>query len=125
MIHKLNDGIFDAVLSVNLARVTRDDAETPKFMSLLRQEDILFVTDSERIYDLELQENYLFSPQSAVAKPMLQSCTLVEMFSQPEGLKAPVVLSTCTFIICIISSFAFKEKCSTKTIKTICKNAII
>ena len=58
MIHKLNDGIFDAVLSVNLARVTRDDAETPKFMSLLRQEDILFVTDSERIYDLEVQEDW-------------------------------------------------------------------
>ncbi|MDA1478027.1 recombinase family protein [Bacillus changyiensis] len=58
MIHKLNDGIFDAVLSVNLARVTRDDAETPKFMSLLRQEDILFVTDSERIYDLEIQEDW-------------------------------------------------------------------
>lgn len=58
MIHKLNDGIFDAVLSVNLARVTRDDSETPKFMSLLRQEDILFVTDSERIYDLEIQEDW-------------------------------------------------------------------
>ncbi|MBL3647369.1 recombinase family protein [Bacillus vallismortis] len=39
MINKLTDGIFDAVLSVNLARVTRDDAETPKFMNLLRQDD--------------------------------------------------------------------------------------
>lgn len=29
MINKLTDGIFDAVLSVNLVRVTRDDAETP------------------------------------------------------------------------------------------------
>lgn len=26
-------------------------------MSLLRQEDVLFVTDSERIYDLEIQED--------------------------------------------------------------------
>jgi hypothetical protein len=73
----------------------------------------------------ELATYVLFSPQSAVAKPMLQSCALVEMFSQSEGLKAPVVLSTCTFIIRIISSFAFKVKCSTKTIETICKNAII
>ncbi|WP_420481359.1 recombinase family protein [Bacillus halotolerans] len=39
MINKLTDGIYDAVLSVNLARVTRDDAETPKFMNLLRQDD--------------------------------------------------------------------------------------
>src|SRR5699024_10470856 len=45
MISELREGIFDAVLSVNLARVTRDDAETPKFMRLLRDEDILFVTD--------------------------------------------------------------------------------
>ncbi|MCX2810557.1 recombinase family protein [Bacillus sp. ChL18] len=58
MINKLTDGIFDAVLSVNLARVTRDDAETPKFMNLLRQDDILFVTDSERVYDLEVQEDW-------------------------------------------------------------------
>ncbi|MGG4314814.1 recombinase family protein [Bacillus velezensis] len=58
LLSKLSEGIFDAVLSVNLARVTRDDAETPKFMSLLRQEDILFITDSERIYDLEVQEDW-------------------------------------------------------------------
>ncbi|MEW5066173.1 recombinase family protein, partial [Bacillus subtilis] len=58
MICEIKEGLFDAVLSVNLARVTRDDAETPKFMSLLRQEDVLFVTDSERIYDLEIQEDW-------------------------------------------------------------------
>ncbi|MGW7761032.1 recombinase family protein [Bacillus velezensis] len=55
---KLTKGIFDAVLSVNLARVTRDDAETPVFMKLLRQEEILFVTDNERIYDLDIQEDW-------------------------------------------------------------------
>ncbi|WP_253182409.1 recombinase family protein [Bacillus amyloliquefaciens] len=55
---KLSEGFFDGVLSVNLARVTRDDAETPRFMNLLRQEDILFITDSERIYDLEVQEDW-------------------------------------------------------------------
>lgn len=49
---------LNAVPSVNLARVTRNDAETPRFMSLLRQEDILFITDSERIYDLEVKENW-------------------------------------------------------------------
>lgn len=27
-------------------------------MSLLRQEDVLFVTDSERVYDLEIQEDW-------------------------------------------------------------------
>ncbi|WP_308399951.1 recombinase family protein [Bacillus halotolerans] len=58
MICEIKENLFDAVLSVNLARVTRDDAETPKFMSLLRQEDVLFVTDSERIYDLEIQEDW-------------------------------------------------------------------
>ncbi|MED2942849.1 recombinase family protein [Bacillus swezeyi] len=58
MIHQLKEYLFDAVLSVNLARVTRDDAETPKFMRLLREEDILFITDSERIYDLEVQEDW-------------------------------------------------------------------
>lgn len=58
MIHMLQEGIFDAVLSVNLARVTRDDAETPKFMRLLREEDILFITDSERIYNLDVQEDF-------------------------------------------------------------------
>ncbi|MDE1401186.1 recombinase family protein [Bacillus licheniformis] len=58
MIHQLKESLFDAVLSVNLARVTRDDAETPKFMRLLREEDILFITDSERIYDLEVQEDW-------------------------------------------------------------------
>ena len=42
LLSKLSEGIFDAVLSVNLARVTRDDAETPKFMSLLRQEDVVY-----------------------------------------------------------------------------------
>lgn len=54
--NQLSESIFDAVPSVNLARVTRDDAETPRFISLLRQEDILFITDSERIYDLEVKE---------------------------------------------------------------------
>ncbi|MCY8241406.1 recombinase family protein [Bacillus haynesii] len=58
MIHQLKESFFDAVLSVNLARVTRDDAETPRFMRLLREEDILFVTDSERIFDLEIQEDW-------------------------------------------------------------------
>src|SRR5699024_10513256 len=58
MIDMLQEGVFDAVLSVNLARVTRDDAETPKFMRLLREEDILFITDSERIYDLDVQEDF-------------------------------------------------------------------
>ncbi|MCY8484871.1 hypothetical protein MOC97_05115 [Bacillus atrophaeus] len=55
---KIQENFFDTVLSVNLARVTRDDAETPKFMNLLRQEDVFFVTDSERIYDLEIQEDW-------------------------------------------------------------------
>ncbi|MBK4214118.1 recombinase family protein [Bacillus pumilus] len=58
MLSKLQENLFDAVLSINLARVTRDDAETPRFMSLLRQEDILFITDSERIYNLEVQEDW-------------------------------------------------------------------
>ncbi|MCP9301204.1 recombinase family protein [Bacillus halotolerans] len=58
MICEIKENLFDAVLSVNLSRVTRDDAETPKFMSLLRQEDVLFVTDSERVYDLEIQEDW-------------------------------------------------------------------
>ncbi|MFP3636097.1 recombinase family protein [Bacillus sp. SIMBA_033] len=39
MICEIKENLFDAVLSVNLTHVTRDDAETPKFMSLLRQED--------------------------------------------------------------------------------------
>lgn len=61
MIHKLNNGIFDAVLSVSLVRATWDDTETPKFMSLLRQEDIFFVTNIEKIYDLEIQGNSIYS----------------------------------------------------------------
>ncbi|MGP4071294.1 recombinase family protein [Piscibacillus sp. B03] len=58
MLEALKEGLFDAVLSVNLARVTRDDAEAPKFMNLIRNEDILFVTDSEKIYDLENQDDW-------------------------------------------------------------------
>lgn len=58
MLQKLHNGYFDAVLSVNLARVTRDDAEAPKFMRFLRENEILFITDGERIYNLDIQEDW-------------------------------------------------------------------
>ncbi|UQW98821.1 recombinase family protein [Rummeliibacillus sp. G93] len=58
MLKKLHNGYFDAVLSVNLARVTRDDAEAPKFMRFLRENEILFITDGERIYNLDIQEDW-------------------------------------------------------------------
>ncbi|WP_283154121.1 recombinase family protein [Guptibacillus hwajinpoensis] len=58
MLDDLNSGLFDAVLSVNLARVTRDDEEAPKFMKLLRREEILFINDNEKIFDLENQDDW-------------------------------------------------------------------
>ncbi|KZB89792.1 hypothetical protein A2U94_19665 [Bacillus sp. VT 712] len=57
MCRKLNSGIFDAVLSVNMARVTRDDIEVSRFMKLLREQDIYFITDSERPYNLNEYED--------------------------------------------------------------------
>lgn len=58
MLNGLNEGLFDAVLSVNLARVTRDDEEAPRFMKILRKEEILFINDNEKIFDLENQDDW-------------------------------------------------------------------
>ncbi|KAA6449370.1 hypothetical protein DX927_15790 [Bacillus swezeyi] len=57
MIHKLNDGIFDAVLSVSLVRAIRDDTETRKYQSpTQKREDgqtVYLITDT---YIISLKE---------------------------------------------------------------------